>query len=772
MRLATTVNIALQGLQTIDGVATAVGDRVLVKDQVTASENGIYTASDGQWYRAADARSARTIQKGTTAFVQDGASNGEITFRFNTMDPVIGTDAIDITGDGDALLRADLLDEDDMASDSDSKVPTQQSVKTYVDGKVSPRYTTEFGFVDDGITNNDAAWNLAVASLTQGQILVTVKQHATHNYKFFAVGDFTALAIDATSGPTFTGDFVYNYGTTNIKAGNLKLLNTGATSWKRGFDIVPKPDNRRPKETFLHAQNFDPAAVVPIDLSNASLERIAWPAGDTWAVGPAGAMQTAAQASFDLGTIATAFWYGAFVPAKSGGEYKACWHGNGTTRGIMVRTEAGYRIAYGTTLAEAVTYTTRTYGVGSSSASLPSVMNNDNQDGYRLPNATLGVRIISPTKFCFTLNGIDITTQQTTASPIVDVGMVVFQNPGETGSVVTDNWVRVDNGPAPVPNGQRILIFGDSITDGVNPGWPEWLAWFLQGSCGLQVDYVNNIAVAGQTAEQQDTIMAGMSLSGYTLAIGMVGTNNIQGQTASFPTVMQSIINRLANAFIPLVVAVPPMFYNRADAVRNGAVGQNSVNGGFGSYYRNVIMKTIADKAAQGYLVGMVEAAQAMTPALAYHLAWNATGMMQTGAVFDNIHPDMQNRIAFAFALARKAMALLAPPYDKSLPFTAIPASWYRNSWQALTTPVFWLDATGRKHLDGIINTAAGPTADGTQVLQLPKYMWPQRAQWQPVITQKANVQSWLDVTTAGVATAYGVDATNKFIRLGDVNWD
>ncbi|RNJ47367.1 hypothetical protein B5V01_24885 [Mesorhizobium erdmanii] len=132
VRLATTANIALYGLQTIDGMATEVGDRVLVKNQADARTNGIYTASEGQWFRAADARTARTMQKGTTAFVQEGLTNGEITFRFNALAPVVDADPIDITGDGDALRRSDLLDEDDMASNTATKVPSQQSVKAFV----------------------------------------------------------------------------------------------------------------------------------------------------------------------------------------------------------------------------------------------------------------------------------------------------------------------------------------------------------------------------------------------------------------------------------------------------------------------------------------------------------------------------------------------------------------------------------------------------------------------------------------------------------------
>jgi len=52
---ATTANITLSGLQTLDGVTVVAGDRVLVKNQSTSSQNGIYLASATAWSRALDA---------------------------------------------------------------------------------------------------------------------------------------------------------------------------------------------------------------------------------------------------------------------------------------------------------------------------------------------------------------------------------------------------------------------------------------------------------------------------------------------------------------------------------------------------------------------------------------------------------------------------------------------------------------------------------------------------------------------------------------------
>ena len=54
---ATTANITLSGPQTIDDLPVIAGDRVLVKDQTTTSQNGIYQVNAGAWTRTADADS-------------------------------------------------------------------------------------------------------------------------------------------------------------------------------------------------------------------------------------------------------------------------------------------------------------------------------------------------------------------------------------------------------------------------------------------------------------------------------------------------------------------------------------------------------------------------------------------------------------------------------------------------------------------------------------------------------------------------------------------
>jgi len=54
VKCATTADITLSGLQTIDTYSVQIGDRVLVKNQATSAQNGIYVAASGSWVRSTD----------------------------------------------------------------------------------------------------------------------------------------------------------------------------------------------------------------------------------------------------------------------------------------------------------------------------------------------------------------------------------------------------------------------------------------------------------------------------------------------------------------------------------------------------------------------------------------------------------------------------------------------------------------------------------------------------------------------------------------------
>lgn len=73
---ATTANITLSAPQTIDGIAVIAGDRVLVKNQTTASANGIYLVAAGAWTRTTDADSWVELTS-AFVFVERGTVNAD-----------------------------------------------------------------------------------------------------------------------------------------------------------------------------------------------------------------------------------------------------------------------------------------------------------------------------------------------------------------------------------------------------------------------------------------------------------------------------------------------------------------------------------------------------------------------------------------------------------------------------------------------------------------------------------------------------------------------
>jgi phage-related tail fiber protein len=98
VKAATTANISLSGTQTIDGVSLIAGDRVLVKNQSTASDNGIYVVASGSWSRATDSDSSGEFNSGAFTFVEEGTVNGGRGYVLTTANPItLGTTNLEFT---------------------------------------------------------------------------------------------------------------------------------------------------------------------------------------------------------------------------------------------------------------------------------------------------------------------------------------------------------------------------------------------------------------------------------------------------------------------------------------------------------------------------------------------------------------------------------------------------------------------------------------------------------------------------------------------------
>lgn len=95
VRVATTANIVLSAAQTIDGVAVVAGDRVLVKNQTAAKDNGIYVVATAGWVRAKDADVSAEVTSALIVSVEQGATLADTRWQLVTDGAIVlGTTAL------------------------------------------------------------------------------------------------------------------------------------------------------------------------------------------------------------------------------------------------------------------------------------------------------------------------------------------------------------------------------------------------------------------------------------------------------------------------------------------------------------------------------------------------------------------------------------------------------------------------------------------------------------------------------------------------------
>jgi hypothetical protein len=97
-RLSTTVNITdlLTGApDTLDSISLSIGDRILVKDQSTSSQNGIYDVitvgggSNGVWQRSVDFSVDDDVYDGISLYVTTGTTNSDTLWYLTTPNPIV-----------------------------------------------------------------------------------------------------------------------------------------------------------------------------------------------------------------------------------------------------------------------------------------------------------------------------------------------------------------------------------------------------------------------------------------------------------------------------------------------------------------------------------------------------------------------------------------------------------------------------------------------------------------------------------------------------------
>lgn len=239
VRGATTANITLSGTQTIDGLSVVADDRVLVKNQTTASQNGIYVASAGSWVRATDFDGNTEVEYGTLVFVAAGTANAATIWYVTTTDDIVfGTTSINFALVLAPSQAADIVnaDVDANAAITSDKLSFLQAGTGAVARSVRAKLrevvsVADFGATGDGSTDDTTAIQNAIDSLGTNGGVVFFPRTSAHTYIIspITIGDgtwsgATATAVATKQNIVLMGE-VGHGGTTELDSGakSIKL---------------------------------------------------------------------------------------------------------------------------------------------------------------------------------------------------------------------------------------------------------------------------------------------------------------------------------------------------------------------------------------------------------------------------------------------------------------------------------------------------------------------------------------------------------------------
>jgi hypothetical protein len=225
---ATTGNITLSGIQTIDGVTTPAS--VLVKSQTAATENGIYVPAAGAWVRRSDMNSALEFPSAYVE-VKAGTVNADTQWKCTNDIVVVGTTNISfapVTVIG-VEFQANKDTDPTFTANSDVKYPSQKAVKTAVDLKLSISAAAAYilATVLTGFSASPASAVVAADSI----LAAFGKLQAQINANVATLATKATINGDAPAG-------TYRLGTTNSQSFALRTNGTDRLTVDAGGNIV------------------------------------------------------------------------------------------------------------------------------------------------------------------------------------------------------------------------------------------------------------------------------------------------------------------------------------------------------------------------------------------------------------------------------------------------------------------------------------------------------------------------------------------------------
>lgn len=171
----------------------------------------------------------------------------DYTSTFTEQDGIDDVDAADFSTEFNAIEThiatkedaANLIDEDDMASDDATRYPTQQSVKAYVDAKTAVLNTK---IVNIGDWNMDSTNSVSVAHgiadhTKARSLIVTIRNDTDADYY-----DFSSADNDSGSTNSFVRIDSTNVDISRMASGIFDTVAFDSTGYNRGWIVIQYTD--------------------------------------------------------------------------------------------------------------------------------------------------------------------------------------------------------------------------------------------------------------------------------------------------------------------------------------------------------------------------------------------------------------------------------------------------------------------------------------------------------------------------------------------------